>query len=108
MPGAELARLAGLTLAEGRPTGDLLVARGLVTRANGTLALTSTGTATAQKLVAAEQRWLTEQLAGWSPDQYAELSGVLAKLARDILGDDADRGLAERDGRIPPVARPAR
>ncbi len=108
MPGAELARLAGLTLAEGRPTGDLLVARGLVTRANGTLALTSAGTATAEKLVAAEQRWLTEQLAGWSPDQYAELSGVLAKLARDILGDDADRGLAERDGRTPPVARPAR
>jgi hypothetical protein len=32
----------------------------------------------------------------------------LAKLARDILGDDADRGLAERDGRTLPVARPAR
>jgi EmrB/QacA subfamily drug resistance transporter len=109
MPGADLARLAGLTLAEGRPTGDLLVARGLVTRADGTLVLTTTGTATAEKLVTAEQRWLTEQLAGWSPDQYAELSGVLAKLARDILGDDADRRLAERDDdRTPPVIRPAR
>jgi hypothetical protein len=27
------------------------------------------------------------------------LSGLLAKLAREILGDDADRRLAERDGR---------
>jgi EmrB/QacA subfamily drug resistance transporter len=100
-PGTELAKQAGLTLAEGRPTGDLLVAHGLVTRTDGVLALTPTGAATAEKLVAAEQRWLTEQLAGWSPEQYAELSGVLAKLARDILGDDADRHLADRDSAAP-------
>jgi hypothetical protein len=86
-----------MTLAEGRPTGDLLVARGLVTRGDGALALTPAGAAMAEKLVAAEQRWLTEHLAGWSPDQYAELSDVLARLARAILGDDADRHLAERD-----------
>ncbi len=34
-PGTELARQAGMTLEEGRPTGDLLVARGLVTRTDG-------------------------------------------------------------------------
>jgi len=99
MPGADLARLAGMTLPEGRPTGDLLVARGLVTRTDGVLVLTPAGTETAEKLVAAEQRWMTEHLAGWSPEQYAELHDVLARLARAILGDDADRHLPERDGR---------
>jgi hypothetical protein len=32
-------------------------------------------------------------LAGWSPDQHAELENVLAKLSRAILGDEADRHL---------------
>jgi EmrB/QacA subfamily drug resistance transporter len=95
MPRTELARLAGMTLEEGRPTGDLLVSRGMVTRGDGELALTPEGSGVAEKLVAAEQRWLAEQLAGWSPDQHAELSGVLERLPRAILGDDADRHLAE-------------
>jgi EmrB/QacA subfamily drug resistance transporter len=106
MPGAELARRAGMTLQEGRPTGDLLVARGLVTRTDGVLALTTAGAETAEKLVAAEQRWMTEHLAGWSPEQYAELHDVLARLARAILGDDADRHLAERDSRTLAASRP--
>jgi EmrB/QacA subfamily drug resistance transporter len=104
--GAELARQAGMTLEEGRPTGNLLVARGLVTRSDGVLALTPAGAEVAEKLVAAEQRWMTEQLAGWSPEQHAELADVLARLARAILGDDADRRLAERDSRALAAGRP--
>jgi EmrB/QacA subfamily drug resistance transporter len=95
-PGPVLARMAGVTMAEGRPTGDLLVSRGLVTRTEGVLALTADGTEVAERLVAAERQWMCDHLAGWSPDQYAELSGVLERLARAILGDEADRRLAER------------
>jgi len=93
MPGPELAREAGVTLEEGRPTGDLLVARGLVTRTDGVLALTPEGARVAERLIAAQHKWMCDQLAGWSPEQHAELSGVLDRLARALLGDDADRHL---------------
>jgi DNA-binding MarR family transcriptional regulator len=91
-----LAKEAGVTLAEGRPTGDLLVERGLVTRTDGVLALTAAGTEMAERLVAAQRRWMCDHLVGWSPDQSRELSDVLSRLARDLLGDDADRHLADR------------
>ena len=39
---------------------------------------------------------MREQLSGWSPEQHAELSGVLARLASAILGDDADSHLVDR------------
>jgi EmrB/QacA subfamily drug resistance transporter len=94
-PGPELAKEAGVTMAEGRPTGDLLVGRGLVTRTDGVLALTEEGSTVAERLVAAQEQWMRDHLAGWSPDQYAELSGVLERLARAILGDDADRHLVD-------------
>jgi EmrB/QacA subfamily drug resistance transporter len=95
-PGPELAKMAGVTLAEGRPAGDLLVARGLVTRTDGVLALTPDGAEVARRLVDTQQQWMREQLSGWSPEQHAELSGVLARLASAILGDDADRHLVDR------------
>jgi EmrB/QacA subfamily drug resistance transporter len=95
-PGPELAKMAGVTLAEGRPTGDQLVARGLVTRTDGLLALTPDGAELARRLVDTQQQWMREQLSGWSPEQHAELSGVLARLASAILGDDADRHLVDR------------
>jgi len=96
MPGTELAREAGVTLEEGRPTGDLLVARGLVTRTDGVLALTPEGARVAEQLIAAQHKWMCEQLAGWSPEQHEELSGVLDRLARALLGDDADRHLVNQ------------
>ena len=89
--GPELAKQAGVTMAEGHPAAELLVSRGLITRsADGVLALTPAGSQVADKLVGAQCNWLERQLAGWSPEQNAELSGVLRKLSRDILGDDAD------------------
>ncbi len=93
--GPELARQAGVTMAEGHPNAQLLVDRGLMTRsAAGVLALTPDGAATADKLFAAERAWLEHQLAGWSPDQHAELEHVLVRLSRALLGDESDRHLA--------------
>jgi EmrB/QacA subfamily drug resistance transporter len=95
-PGPELARQAGVTMEEGRPNAQLLVDRGLITRTDGVLALTPSGTETAERLFAAKREWLESQLAGWSPEQHAELEDVLTKLSRAMLGDDSDRHLAAR------------
>ena len=97
-PGPELAKQAGVTMEEGHPSAEQLVSRGLITRgADGVLALTPDGEATAEKLVAAQQSWLKQQLAGWSPEQHAELSDVFDKLSRAILGHDADSHLVARE-----------
>ncbi len=95
-PGPELAKQAGVTVDEGRPNAQLLVDRGLIVRTDGVLALTPSGRETADRLFATEQTWLEGQLAGWSPQQHAELEHVLAKLSRAVLGDDADRRLVDR------------
>ena len=95
-PGPELAKQAGVTVEEGRPNAQLLVDRGLIARTDGVLALTPAGRDTADRLFATEQTWLQGQLAGWSPEQHAELEQVLAKLSRAVLGDDADRHLVDR------------
>ena len=55
------------------------------------LALTPDGQRVADKLYAAQHDWLCHQLAGWSPEQQAELEPVLAKLSHAMLGDEADR-----------------
>jgi DNA-binding MarR family transcriptional regulator len=67
---------------------DRLSAGGLIVAANGARALTPTGEAALEKLVAARRERLCEQLEGWSPDQDAELARVLTRLARDLVGDD--------------------
>ena len=95
-PGADLAAQAGVTVEEGHPAAQLLADRGLMTRsAGGVLALTPTGSATAERLFAAQRSWLEDQLGGWSPAQHAELSDVFDKLSRAVLGDEADRHLLE-------------
>ncbi|HKC27116.1 MAG TPA: MFS transporter, partial [Jatrophihabitans sp.] len=95
-PGADLARQAGVTVDAGRPSVDRLVSEGLVTRADGKLALTPAGHEAADKLFAARRKWLCELLADWSPEQHAELAALLTTLSRSILGADADRHLAQR------------
>jgi DNA-binding MarR family transcriptional regulator len=95
-PGPELAGQAGVTVAEGHPNAQLLVDRGLITRTDGVLALTPSGAETAERLFAAKRDWLQSQLAGWSPEQHAELEHVLTKLSRAMLGEDSDRRLVDR------------
>jgi EmrB/QacA subfamily drug resistance transporter len=95
-PRSELAEQAGVTVQEGHPASQLLVERGLMTRSSsGLLALTPLGEQTAEKLFAAQHSWLADQLGGWSPAQHDELSEVLTRLSRAVLGDDADRGLVD-------------
>jgi DNA-binding MarR family transcriptional regulator len=95
-PGPELAKQAGVTMDEGHPNAQLLVDRGLMTRTDGVLALTPAGEQTAARIFAAKHDWLQQQLAGWSPEQHAELEHVLTRLSREMLGDEADRRLADR------------
>ena len=93
VPGEELARQANVTMDYGRPYVDRLVSEGMVVRSNGTLVLTDTGRAAADRLFAARREGLRELLADWSPEEYAELGELLTKLSRELLGDDADRNL---------------
>ncbi|HSZ41847.1 MAG TPA: MFS transporter [Trebonia sp.] len=95
-PGPELAAQAGVTVEEGHPSAQQLITRGLITRTDGVLALTPAGQGTAEKLFTTQRDLLQHLLAGWSPDQHAELETVLAKLSRAILGDEADRHLVQR------------
>ncbi|MGH3151482.1 MAG: MarR family winged helix-turn-helix transcriptional regulator, partial [Streptosporangiaceae bacterium] len=93
--GEELARQANVSMDFGRPFVDRLVAEGMVVRADGRLVLTDAGHQAADKLFAARREGLRELLAGWSPDEYAELGELLTKLSRAMLGEDADRKLIE-------------
>ncbi|HWG02522.1 MAG TPA: MFS transporter [Trebonia sp.] len=93
--GPELARQAGVTVEEGHPSAEQLVSRGLITRTDGVLTLTQAGHEVAGKLYTTQREWLCRMLAGWSPEQHAELDQVFAKLSRAILGDDADRHVVE-------------
>jgi DNA-binding MarR family transcriptional regulator len=101
--------LAGMSLEEGKPYVNRLVADGMVVRvpapraaANGdgvppaTLHLTPAGAEAAEKLVTARRDGLRELLADWSPEQHAELAELLNKLSCSLLGDDADRHLLSR------------
>jgi EmrB/QacA subfamily drug resistance transporter len=92
--GEELARQAEVD--RGRPYVDRLVAERMVARANGTLNLTPSGYAAADRLFAARREGLRELLADWSPEQHAELADLLNRLSRAILGENADRGLISR------------
>ncbi len=95
--GEELARQAGVTVEYGRPYVDKLVERGMVTREDdGTLQLTSAGRAAADRLFAARHDLLGQLIADWSPEQNAELTELLTRLSRSLLGEEADRGLLNR------------
>lgn len=44
----------------------------------------------------ARRQGLEHMLAGWSPEQHADLARMLTRLSRDLLGEDADRHLIRR------------
>jgi DNA-binding MarR family transcriptional regulator len=105
--GPELARQAGVTVEYGRPYVDVLVDRGLVTRDDGVLYLTPAGHAAADRLVAARRDLMHRLIADWSPEQHAELAELLSRLSRELLGEEADRGLLTRQpGSAQPPAAP--
>jgi EmrB/QacA subfamily drug resistance transporter len=96
LAGAELARQADVSLDHGRPYLDRLVARGLVTRDGGVLALTDAGGAAAERVFAARREGLCQFMAGFDPEQHADLATMLTKLSRSLLGEDADRRVLTR------------
>jgi EmrB/QacA subfamily drug resistance transporter len=96
VPGPELARQAGVTVEYGKPYVDQLVEKGLVTRDDGALQLTPAGQAAADRLFAARRDLLADLVADWSPEQHAEVAQLLSRLARELLGAEADRGLLTR------------
>ena len=89
--GTELAAEAGVTVEHGRPYVDRLVEHGFVKRDDGLLILTPAGSAAADRVVAAGREGLGRLLAGWSPDQHADIAQMLDRLSRALVGEEADR-----------------
>jgi EmrB/QacA subfamily drug resistance transporter len=95
--GTDLAREAGVTVEYGRPYVDALVEKGMVRRSDdGELILTPAGGAAADRVFAARREGLERLLAGWSPDQHADLAIMLDRLSRALMGEDADRHVLAR------------
>jgi EmrB/QacA subfamily drug resistance transporter len=105
-----LAREAGVTVEYGRPYVDRLVERGMVVRDDGVLRLTPGGSAAADRVFAARREGLERLLAGWSPEQHADLASMLDRLSHALMGEDADRRLltsppvGAASARTPPAA----
>lgn len=93
--GADLAERAGVSVEQGRPYTDRLVASGLLDRADGTLTITEAGRTVADRLFTARGEALGRLLGGWRPEDHAELAELLRELAEDSLGSPEDRMLAE-------------
>ncbi|MEV8636994.1 MDR family MFS transporter [Streptosporangium sp. NPDC051023] len=91
--GAELADRAGVTVEEGRPYADLLVARGLVRRTNdGTcLELTLAGEQVAGVLVTEAREGLRRMVHDWNPARHPGLRELLDRLTHEMLGSASDR-----------------
>ncbi len=91
--GTALAAHAGVSVDYGRPYVDRLVERGWVTREDGVLVLTDAGYGAAEQVFAARREGLERLLAGWSPEQHADLALLLDRLSRALVGEDADRSV---------------
>jgi DNA-binding MarR family transcriptional regulator len=62
----------------------------------GVLILTPAGSAASDRVFAARREGLERLLDGWSPEQHADLAQMLDRLARALVGEDADRRLLAR------------
>ncbi|MEU4835670.1 MFS transporter [Streptosporangium sp. NPDC023615] len=91
--GADLAARAGVTVEEGRPYGDALVARGLVRRSGDgkVLELTDEGERAAGRLVQEARDGLARLVEDWNPAEHPRLRELLDRLPRELLGSAADR-----------------
>ena len=61
----------------------MLEERGLIEGEDGARTLTELGAQTRDRLIAARRERLSEHLAGWSPEQHADLAALLNGLARE-------------------------
>ncbi|MFD2082245.1 drug resistance transporter, EmrB/QacA subfamily [Actinopolymorpha cephalotaxi] len=89
---ADLAAVARVPPERARPHVDTLLAAGYVTReGDSRLAVTPSGLAAVDQLVATRRAALGRRLSGWRPEEHPELSALLQRLASTSLGDEADR-----------------
>jgi EmrB/QacA subfamily drug resistance transporter len=83
------------------PPLDELAGAGLIVAGDPAepIELTGAGRQAVEQLVAARQAGLEDLLAGWSPEQQAELAEALGRLARSLLENDrGDRSLVDARG----------
>jgi EmrB/QacA subfamily drug resistance transporter len=92
----ELADRAGVTIEDGRPYVDRLVAAGYVQRGETTLTITTSGQTVAERLFDARREGLARHLEGWAPEEHPELAQLLTELAHESVGDDEDGGILRR------------
>ena len=76
------------------PTFDRLAAEGMIERSDGILTLTAGGQVEVSHLIAALRDWLREELSDWGPSpDDDEINRALDRIARRMLGDEADTEL---------------
>ena len=94
-PAVSEAELVEELQVEARPLGEALEElrrRSLVDAgADGTVALTERGRAGYERLVEVRCARLNTLLAGWKPDQEAELQGLVDRLGRDLVARSRSR-----------------
>jgi EmrB/QacA subfamily drug resistance transporter len=71
-------------------------------------ALTAEGDAALGRLVTARHDGLERLLAGWSPEQHAEVGRMVARLAADLLADEGSRHVLDEDRSDLAGGRPGR
>jgi hypothetical protein len=76
----------------------------MVTRENGAPHITGPGRVAADRLFAARHELLENLVADWSPEEYAEVAELLSRLSRELLGENADRGVLTSPAPGPAVA----
>ncbi len=87
----EVSRRTGSELAVLRPYLEELERQGLAASGDSSEApieLTPAGERTMERLLVARRDGLAELLSGWSPEQHAELAGMLTLLARSFSSED--------------------
>jgi EmrB/QacA subfamily drug resistance transporter len=70
--------------------------------------LTPAGDAALARLMTARHEGLERLLAGWSPEQHAEIGRMVARLAADLLSDEAPYRVLDEHRREPAGERPGR
>ncbi|HZU57479.1 MAG TPA: MDR family MFS transporter [Actinocrinis sp.] len=92
------ARRLGLPVEQVRTKIDGIIASGFAQRdADGLVTLTPAGVQIIDQLSSARSEILQEQLAGWSPEQHADLLAMLHRLADNSL-DAPNRDVMSRQG----------
>jgi DNA-binding MarR family transcriptional regulator len=90
------AKRLNVPVSEIRAKIDHIIDAGYAQRdGSGTVTLTPSGVQVIDQLSSAREEILQEQLAGWSPEQHADLLSMLQKLANNSL-DAPNRGVMSR------------